>query len=68
VAGAAVRAFAPIFSAPCAGTSTSRALGALDCARYDATFATALTRNVVRPLAERGIEVPAADVAAAMPP
>jgi hypothetical protein len=64
VAGAAVRAFAPIFSAPCAGGG---ALGVLECARYDATFAAALDRNVVRPLAARGIAVPEADVAAATP-
>jgi hypothetical protein len=64
VAGVAVRAFAPIFSAPCAGCG---GLGVLDCARHDAAFVAALDRSVVRPLAARGIEIPAADVAAAMP-
>jgi hypothetical protein len=64
VAGAAVRAFAPIFAGPCRGGGD---LGVLDCARYDATFAAALDRDVVRPLAARGIVVPASDVAAARP-
>lgn len=56
VAGAAVKAFAPIFSGSCAGGSD---LGVLDCAAYDAAFADALRRRVVRPLAARGIAIPA---------
>ncbi|APR80121.1 Hypothetical protein A7982_05468 [Minicystis rosea] len=56
-AGAAVRAFAPIFNGSCVE-------GGLDCATYDAAFATALRRNVVRPLAARGIVIPAEDLAA----
>ncbi len=63
-AGVAVRAFAPIFAGSCAGGNH---LGVLDCGSYDATFASALARRVVRPLAARGIVVPPDDVAAAMP-
>jgi hypothetical protein len=61
VAGAAVRAFAPIFSASCAGGSD---LGVLDCPSYDAVFADALLRRVVKPLGARGIVLPAGDVEA----
>ncbi|MFT3768952.1 MAG: ferritin-like domain-containing protein [Minicystis sp.] len=61
VAGGAVRAFAPIFSGSCAGGSD---LGVLDCATYDAAFRIALARNVVRPLAARGIVIPPEDLAA----
>jgi hypothetical protein len=61
VAGAAIRAFAPIFSSACHGTS---ALGVLACADYDATFARALDKRVIEPLAERGMHVPAEDLAA----
>jgi hypothetical protein len=63
VAGAAVRAFAPIFGGSCAGGSD---LGVLDCGSYDAAFADALRRSVVRPLAARGIAIPAEDLAAVM--
>jgi hypothetical protein len=61
VAGAAVRSFAPIFSATCAGDND---LGVLACARYDGVFADAVARRVVEPLGERGIALPAADVRA----
>ena len=37
-------------------------LGTLDCARFDGTFLEAVRRNVVRPLAERGIVVPVDDL------
>lgn len=66
VAGAAVRDFAPIFSISCAGDA-GRDAGVLDCERYDATFAAALARRVVEPLAVRGIVISPADIAAAMP-
>jgi hypothetical protein len=59
VAGTAIRAFAPVFSSACHGTSD---LGVLDCAAYDAAFAKALAERVVAPLAERGIVVPATDL------
>lgn len=61
VAGAAIRAFAPIFSGACAPGDD---LGVLGCESYDTTFADAVARRVVRPLAERGIAVPADDLAA----
>lgn len=64
VAGAAVRAYAPVFSGSCAGGSD---LGVLDCATYDAAFAGALKRSVVRPLAARGIVIPEKDLAATIP-
>ena len=59
-AGAAIAACAPVFAGSCAGGSD---LGVMDCPSYDATFAGALQRAVLRPLAARGIAVPAADVA-----
>ena len=65
VAGAAIRAFAPVFSGGCGGDA---GLGVLDCQRYDATFAGALQRRVVWPLAARGIAVPEDDVAAVVRP
>lgn len=61
VAGAAVRAFAPILRGPCAPAA---ALGVLDCDTFDPLFADAVRRRVARPLAERGILVPAEDLAA----
>lgn len=60
-AGAAVRAFAPILSCPC---QSSAGLGVMDCASYDAAFAKALAERVVAPLAERGIAIAPADLAA----
>jgi hypothetical protein len=64
VAGAAVRAFAPVFAGACARDAD---LGVLDCARYDAVFADALARHVVRPLRDRGIAIPEDDLAATSP-
>lgn len=61
IAGGAVRAFAPLFAEPC---SASPDLGVLDCPTFDPVFAGALSRSVVRPLAARGIEIPAEDLAA----
>jgi hypothetical protein len=55
VAGAAVAAFAPIFSGPC---GVRQELGVLDCQSYDATFQSALSCRVIEPLALRGIDVP----------
>lgn len=60
-AGAAVRAFAPMLrDKPC----TPSHLGTLGCADYDPAFVAAVERSVARPLAARGIEIPAADLAA----
>jgi hypothetical protein len=65
VAGAAIRAFAPLLGGSCSsGRSEGSGLGALTCERYDPAFAEAASRHVARPLAVRGIEVPAADLAA----
>jgi hypothetical protein len=61
VAGAAVRAFAPIFTGACAPGGE---LGVLDCPSYDAAFGDAVRRRVAEPLGERGIVIPAADLAA----
>jgi hypothetical protein len=52
VAGAAMQAFAPLLG----GTCTDSGLGAVACDRYDAGFASALSRAVIRPLAVRGIQ------------
>ncbi len=60
VAGVAVRAYAPLFAQGC---RVEPGAGALDCATFDAAFSSALRDRVLRPLAERGIEVPADDVA-----
>jgi hypothetical protein len=60
VAGAAIRGFAPILGAGCEGSG----LGALACESYDAAFAWSAARHVARPLALRGIDVPADDLAA----
>jgi hypothetical protein len=51
VASAALQAFAPILGGSCSASG----LGALACDRYDAGFASALSRAVIRPLAARGI-------------
>jgi len=53
VAGAALAAFAPILGGSCSDSG----LGALACDRYDAGFATGMSRAVLRPLAARGIPV-----------
>jgi hypothetical protein len=64
VAGGAVRAFAPLFAGEC---SRGAALGVVDCATYEATFADALARRVVAPLEARGITIPEGDLRAAAP-
>lgn len=56
IAGAALQSFAPVFGRTC---SADAKLGVLDCAAFDATFREAVAQRVVRPLAARGIEVPA---------
>jgi hypothetical protein len=61
VAGAALAAFAPLLGGACAAAPT---LGALPCAIYDPVFAAAAVRHVARPLAARGIVVPAAALGA----
>ncbi len=61
VAGASLRGFEQIFAAQCA-TGTVAGLGRLDCARFDTAFLEAVRDDVVRPLAQRGVIVPAADV------
>src|SRR5262249_36336964 len=60
VAGDAVRSFAPLLAAGC----SSSGLGVVSCDRYDPVFVAALTEQVAAPLAERGIEIPAAALAA----
>ena len=67
VAGAAVRAFAPLLAVSSCSPS---GLGTLACDDYDPAFVAAAERSVARPLAARGIVVPAADLAAvgASPP
>ena len=61
VAGAAVRAFAPLLGAPACADS---GLGVLGCDVYDPAFVEAARKRVAEPLAERGILVPADDLAA----
>ncbi len=61
VAGAAVRAFVPLFASTCAGAPAN--LGVLDCQTYDAAFAAAVHRRVAAPLAERDIVIPEEDLA-----
>jgi hypothetical protein len=60
VAGATIRSFSVLFDRECAA---NEGLGALPCSRFDGTFLDAVSRDVVEPLADRGIVVPAADVA-----
>jgi hypothetical protein len=62
VAGAAIRAFAPLVGVGCEGGTSG--LGALGCDRYDPALAEAAVRRVARPLAERAIVVPRDDLAA----
>jgi hypothetical protein len=67
VAGQALAAFGPLLGgAGAAGVAcqAAPAVGALPCARYDPVFLAAATRWVARPLATRGIVVPAAALAA----
>lgn len=61
VAGHAVAAFAPLLGGTACAPSGH---GALACADYDPAFAEAARLRVAAPLAERGIAVPAADLAA----
>ncbi|HWM87142.1 MAG TPA: hypothetical protein VNO33_14920 [Kofleriaceae bacterium] len=60
MAGAAIRAFAPLLGGGCAASGP----GAVACDRHDPALVEAAARHVARPLAARGIEVPAADLAA----
>lgn len=60
VAGGAIASFAPLLAGGCAGSG----LGVVACAVYDPAFTAAVARHVVRPLAARGIEVPADALAA----
>jgi hypothetical protein len=55
IAGGAIAAFAPLFGGACTGSG----LGVVACEQYDPAFAAALSRGVLRPLAARGITVPA---------
>ena len=59
VAGQALRDLAPAPSATRCGSG----LGRIDCQRFATTLAAGAARQVVRPLAARGITVPAADLA-----
>ncbi len=59
VAGSAVRALSALFANDC---SLRSGLGTLDCATFDGPFFTAVEHCVVKPLAERGIVLPRADV------
>lgn len=61
VAGAAIRAFAPLLGG-CGDTGSG--LGALSCDRYDPALAEAAIQRVARPLAARGIDMPVDDLAA----
>ncbi len=65
VAGASLRAFAPVFAGPC---SPGGELGVLDCRAYDAAFAQAVARRVIAPLHVRGILIPEEDLSALPPP
>lgn len=60
VAGKALRDLAPSPSA----TGCGSGLGRIDCAKFATTLAAGAARHVVRPLASRGITVPATDLAA----
>jgi hypothetical protein len=53
VASDAVSAFAPLLGGACSQSG----LGVVGCDRYDPSFVTALTNEVAKPLAERGIEI-----------
>jgi len=58
VAGDAIAAYAPLFGGSCQTSEGKADHGVLDCASFDATFASALQSRVVDPLALRGIVVP----------
>jgi hypothetical protein len=60
VAGATIRSFSVVFGRECAQTE---GLGALPCSRFDGTFLDAVSHDVVKPLADRGIVVADEDVA-----
>lgn len=60
VAGTTIRSFSALFARDCA---RSEGLGTLPCTRFDGTFLDAVARNVVEPLAERGIVVAQKDIA-----
>ena len=60
VAGEAIAAFAPLMEIEYDGSG----LGVVACARYAPAFVEAVHEQVVAPLAERGIRVPAAALAA----
>lgn len=60
VAGGAIASFAPLLAGGCTGSG----LGVVACAAYDPAFTAAVARHVVRPLAARGIDVPAEALAA----
>jgi|JI10StandDraft_1071094.scaffolds.fasta_scaffold06397_13 hypothetical protein len=55
VAGGAIASFAPLLAGGCTGSG----LGVVACTVYDPAFTAAVARHVVRPLAARGIEIPA---------
>jgi hypothetical protein len=59
VAGATIRSFGVLFGRECA---RNEGLGTLPCAQFDGTFLDAVSRNVVGPLAARGIVGPDEDV------
>jgi hypothetical protein len=52
VARAALESFAPVFGVTC---SLHSSLGVMDCESFDQTFADAVERRVIQPLAARGI-------------
>lgn len=60
VASDAVRAFAPLLGGDCVDSG----LGVVACDRYDPVFVSAVTEQVVAPLAERGITLPVTALAA----
>jgi hypothetical protein len=60
VAGDAIAACAQLLGGGCRDSG----LGVVACDRYDPAFAAALVRSVLRPLAARGIAVPAAALSA----
>lgn len=62
IAGAAIRAYVPLFDAVC--VKDADALGVPACSAFDAAFLSALDKRVVAPLAARGIVVPEDDVLA----
>jgi hypothetical protein len=61
VAGVTIQSFSALFERDC---SNVEGLGALPCSRFDGAFLDAVARDVVKPLAERGIDVPREKLAA----